>query len=125
MIRDPSPVFGGRANRQFVWNIYKGVWLPGSERSLTVALDKKQLRPQVPDVRYASAAFQPGDPSSFDPRLITNLKEIGEAGDYEWNIEETIKILEAYHVNAVAGPGAPRPASGTAAVVSSRRTTRH
>ena len=106
VIRDPSLYSGGRANRQFVWNVYTGLWLQGSERSLAIALDQKKSRPQVPEVQYANRTFQPDTPSSFDSKLITNLEEIGEAGNSEWNIRETIKILEDYRVNAAAGPGA-------------------
>jgi hypothetical protein len=104
IIRDPTIGPGGRANRQFAWNLYKGVWLPGLARSLVVALDNKLSKPQVPALQYAAPTFSPGDPSSFDSRLITNLEEIGNADDSAWNNEQAVAILQGYLDNASAGP---------------------
>ena len=104
IIRDPSASSGRGSNRQFVWNVYQGLWLPGLERSLTIAIDKKESKPQVAEVQYGVPSYNPGDPSSFDPRLITNLEQIGEADNYEWNIKQTLAILHDSKANATAGP---------------------
>jgi hypothetical protein len=96
----------GRSDRQFVYNVFTGLWLPGHERSLLVALNKKQARPQVPDVSYAKQTFQPWEPESFDPHLISNLDDIQNASTFAWNNEEVIKILQASLPHARTGPGA-------------------
>ena len=96
---------GGRPDRQFVWNVYSGLWLPGVQDSLNLAVEKKLEKPQVPTVTYRTPTFDPKDPSSFDNRVIANLAEIEEAGNYEWNIRETLDILRDYQANATAGPG--------------------
>jgi hypothetical protein len=108
ILRDSSARPGGRANRELVWNVHKGLWLPGVEKSLTLAIDKKDAKPQVPSLKHATPTFDPKKgPESFDPRLLDpdSFAAINAARQYEWNISETILIARDNLRFAADGPG--------------------
>ena len=94
---------GGRVDRQFVWNVYQGLWLPGLDDAIETAIANKQTKPQPAQVRHQAPTFNPGEPWSFDPHRI-QLPESGGASDTEWNIAETLAILRAYETHTTAGP---------------------
>jgi len=105
IVRDASVPKGGVANRQLVWNVYRGLWLPGLEHSFTAAIENKLTKPRPPEIEYKTPTFSPSDPSSSDPRLIANLQQRSDAGDSAWNINETVAILRDSKANATSGPG--------------------
>ena len=78
--------------------------LPGAEDAIAIAIENKEARPRVPQILYKVPTFDSKDPSSFDPRMITNLPEISASDQSEWNIEDTIAILRDYRANSTAGP---------------------
>lgn len=88
---------GGRADRQFVWNVYERLWLPGVESAVNSARGNKQSRPQPASVSYLPQT------ASLDPRLI-DPSSIRSATNREWNAAECVAILGAYAAHTTAGP---------------------
>jgi hypothetical protein len=96
VVQDPAPPSGNRANRQLVANVLERLWVPGSSRAFGAAIEVKEEKPQMPPLKM-----------EWDPvqgNVITNLKERSEAGSYEMNIEDTVKILKDYQESAAAQP---------------------
>jgi hypothetical protein len=64
--------------------------VPGVEKAIARALAQKRSEPGVPPTTYVR---DPVDPRLIDPKT---LNQVAAATNKQWNIDETVKIVEEY-----------------------------